>query len=137
VQMICVHVESALHVQPFFDCMHTHAHDFTHTHTRTHAHAHARTHTHHSAADGLIEVVAIGGVAHMGRLAVGLARAQRLCQCTSIAITTKVKLPMQVRGARVRSLIFSYSCLYGHHTHVHHTPELLLYHRQRDRYGSK
>mmetsp|Transcript_12340 Transcript_12340/g.32558 ORF Transcript_12340/g.32558 Transcript_12340/m.32558 type:complete len:174 (+) Transcript_12340:1752-2273(+) len=49
-------------------------------------------------ADGLIEVVAIGGVAHMGRLAVGLARAQRLCQCTSISITTKVKLPMQVDG---------------------------------------
>lgn len=50
-----------------------------------------------SAADGLIEVVAFGGVAHMGRLAVGLARAQRLAQCSHVAITTHTALPMQVR----------------------------------------
>lgn len=38
-------------------------------------------------ADGIIEVVAIGGVAHMGRLSVGLARAQRLCQCSSLVVS--------------------------------------------------
>ena len=46
----------------------------------------------------MIEVVAIGGVAHMGRLACGLARAQRLAQCSSLVITTQATLPMQVRG---------------------------------------
>lgn len=48
-------------------------------------------------ADGVIEVVAIGGVAHMGRLAVGLARAQRLCQCSTVVVQTLEQLPMQVR----------------------------------------
>lgn len=51
-----------------------------------------------SLSDGLIEVVAIGGVTHMGRMAVGLARAQRLCQCHSVSITTSEPLPMQVDG---------------------------------------
>lgn len=49
-------------------------------------------------ADGMIEVCAIGGVAHMGRLAVGLARAQRLAQGRSVCVTTKEQLPMQVDG---------------------------------------
>ncbi|KAL6765818.1 diacylglycerol kinase accessory domain-containing protein [Haematococcus lacustris] len=49
-------------------------------------------------ADGLIEVVALGGVAHLGRLSLGLARAQRLCQCRSVALTTLTTLPMQVDG---------------------------------------
>ena len=44
----------------------------------------------------LLEVVAIGGVLHMGRLAVGLSRAQRLCQCRSVTIVTHEHLPMQV-----------------------------------------
>ncbi|KAJ9505676.1 hypothetical protein QJQ45_028106, partial [Haematococcus lacustris] len=49
-------------------------------------------------ADGLIEVVALGGVAHLGRLSLGLARAQRLCQCRRVALTTLTTLPMQVDG---------------------------------------
>ncbi|KAJ9510153.1 hypothetical protein QJQ45_015632 [Haematococcus lacustris] len=49
-------------------------------------------------ADGLIEVVALGGVAHLGRLSLGLARAQRLCQCRSVALTTLTTLPMQSVG---------------------------------------
>lgn len=32
----------------------------------------------------------------MGRLVVGLARAQRVAQCSSVSITTKAPLPMQV-----------------------------------------
>ena len=51
-----------------------------------------------SFSDGVLEVVAIGGVIHMGRLAVGLASAQRLCQCRSLSLTTKEKIPMQVDG---------------------------------------
>ncbi len=56
--------------------------------------------------DGLIEVVAIGGVAHMGRLAVGLARAQRLVQCSRVTVTCHTTLPMQV-------------CAHPTHTHTH------------------
>jgi len=48
--------------------------------------------------DEVLEVVAIGGVLHMGRLAVGLSRAQRLCQCSSVTIVTKESLPMQIDG---------------------------------------
>ncbi|KAG1677798.1 hypothetical protein FOA52_008562 [Chlamydomonas sp. UWO 241] len=48
--------------------------------------------------DGLLEIVAIGGVLHMGRLAVGLSRGQRLCQCSCVSITTLEMLPIQVDG---------------------------------------
>ncbi len=36
----------------------------------------------------------------MGRLAVGLARAQRLAQCSRVTITTHAALPMQVSPKR-------------------------------------
>jgi diacylglycerol kinase (ATP) len=45
-----------------------------------------------------LQIVAIGGVLHMGRLAVGLSRAQRLCQCSRVSITTLETLPVQVDG---------------------------------------
>lgn len=51
-----------------------------------------------SYSDGILEVVAIGGVLHMGRLAVGLSSAQRLCQCSGLSITTHKSIPMQVDG---------------------------------------
>ena len=51
-----------------------------------------------SFSDGILEVVAIGGVLHMGRLAVGLSSAQRLCQCSTLCLTTHQGIPMQVDG---------------------------------------
>lgn len=51
--------------------------------------------------DEVLEVVAIGGVLHMGRLAVGLSRGQRVCQGSSVTVITKETLPMQVRALKV------------------------------------
>ncbi|GFR47322.1 hypothetical protein Agub_g9011, partial [Astrephomene gubernaculifera] len=51
-----------------------------------------------SLSDGVLEVVAVFGAVHLGKLQVGLARATRLGQCRSARITTSQELPMQVDG---------------------------------------
>ncbi|KXZ47857.1 hypothetical protein GPECTOR_32g469 [Gonium pectorale] len=51
-----------------------------------------------SMSDGILEVVAVYGAVHLGKLQVGLARATRLCQCRSATITTNQALPMQIDG---------------------------------------
>jgi len=48
--------------------------------------------------DGLMEVVAINGVVHLGQLQVGLSKAVKICQCREAVITTTRDLPMQVDG---------------------------------------
>jgi len=58
--------------------------------------------------DGLLEVVAVNGVVHLGQLQVGLSKAVKLCQCREAVITTTRDLPMQVDGEpwpQARSII--------------------------------
>lgn len=59
--------------------------------------------THHSIGpssfqDGLIDVVAVYGSLHLGKLQVGLSKAIRLCQCKTVEIVLKEELPMQIDG---------------------------------------
>jgi len=58
--------------------------------------------------DGLLEVVAVNGVVHLGQLQVGLSKAVKICQCREAVITTTRDLPMQVDGEpwpQARSII--------------------------------
>ena len=58
--------------------------------------------------DGLLEVVAVNGVVHLGQLQVGLSKAMKICQCREATITTTRDLPMQVDGEpwpQARSII--------------------------------
>ena len=50
--------------------------------------------------DRLLEVVAISGVVQLGLAQMSLSNAHRLCQCSSITITSKsgARLPLQVDG---------------------------------------
>lgn len=48
--------------------------------------------------DGMLEVVAVNGVVHLGQLQVGLSKAFKICQCKEVTITTTKDLPMQVDG---------------------------------------
>lgn len=52
--------------------------------------------------DGKLEVLAVYGSFHLGKLTVGLSRATRLAQASRIAIITKEKLPMQIDGEPFR-----------------------------------
>ena len=51
-----------------------------------------------SMSDGKLEIVAVGGSWHLGRLTVGLSRAVRLRQGRRIIVRTSESLPMQVDG---------------------------------------
>lgn len=51
-----------------------------------------------SMSDGLIEVVGVYGAWHLGQLQVGLNRAVRLAQGSTIQVTTSEELPMQIDG---------------------------------------
>lgn len=46
----------------------------------------------------LVQLVAVYGSWHLGQLQVGLSRAIRLTQCSTVSITTKGPLPMQIDG---------------------------------------
>ena len=46
----------------------------------------------------LVQLVAVYGSWHLGQLQVGLSKAIRLTQCSSIRITTQHALPMQLDG---------------------------------------
>lgn len=48
--------------------------------------------------DGLIDVVAVYGALHLGKLQVGLSKAIRLCQCKAVDIQINTMLPVQVDG---------------------------------------
>lgn len=52
--------------------------------------------------DGKLEVLAVYGSFHLGKLTVGLSRATRLAQASRIELTTKEKLPMQIDGEPFR-----------------------------------
>ena len=51
-----------------------------------------------SCQDGLLDVVSIKGIFHMGQIKVGLSRAQLICQCSDVAIKLKKKVPVQIDG---------------------------------------
>ena len=46
----------------------------------------------------VLQLVAVYGSWHLGQLQVGLSRAIRLTQCSSVHITTREPLPMQIDG---------------------------------------
>lgn len=48
--------------------------------------------------DGLLEVVAVTGSFHLGQLQVGLARANRVCQCREAIVKCKRSMPVQADG---------------------------------------
>ncbi|MEW5303539.1 MAG: hypothetical protein WDW36_006220 [Sanguina aurantia] len=48
--------------------------------------------------DGLMEVVGVNGAVHLGQLQMGLARAQRLAQCSVITLITHEPVQMQIEG---------------------------------------
>lgn len=52
--------------------------------------------------DQKLEVLAVYGSFHLGKLTVGLSRATRLAQASRIELTTKEKLPMQIDGEPFR-----------------------------------
>jgi len=52
--------------------------------------------------DGKLEVLAVYGSFHLGKLTVGLSRATRLAQASRIELTTKERLPMQIDGEPFR-----------------------------------
>ena len=51
-----------------------------------------------SCQDGMIDIIAIKGCLHLGQINVGLSRAQRLCQCKELEMTTERKYPCQLDG---------------------------------------
>eukprot|EP00520_Triparma_pacifica_P006398 CAMPEP_0118672428 /NCGR_PEP_ID=MMETSP0785-20121206/22534_1 /TAXON_ID=91992 /ORGANISM="Bolidomonas pacifica, Strain CCMP 1866" /LENGTH=836 /DNA_ID=CAMNT_0006567387 /DNA_START=209 /DNA_END=2717 /DNA_ORIENTATION=- len=57
----------------------------------------SRTHD-SSCQDGMLDIVAIRGCLHLGQINVGLSRAQKLCQCKELEITTERKYPCQLDG---------------------------------------
>ncbi|CAM9241588.1 unnamed protein product [Phaeothamnion confervicola] len=57
-----------------------------------------RPHQPHSMQDGMLDVVAINGVPHLGLLQVGLAKAVMLCQCREARVTTSRAYAMHVDG---------------------------------------
>ena len=48
--------------------------------------------------DGLVEVVAVDGVLHLGRILLGMARPHHITQAASVEVRTATPLPMQVDG---------------------------------------
>eukprot|EP00752_Nemacystus_decipiens_P015578 g13901.t1 len=48
--------------------------------------------------DGVLEVVAVEGVLHLGQIQLGLSRALAVAQCREMQVKTTVTLPMQVDG---------------------------------------
>lgn len=48
--------------------------------------------------DGMLDVVAVNGVVHLGQLQVGLSKPIKICQCREVTISTTKDLPMQVDG---------------------------------------
>mmetsp|Transcript_17253 Transcript_17253/g.22732 ORF Transcript_17253/g.22732 Transcript_17253/m.22732 type:complete len:744 (+) Transcript_17253:68-2299(+) len=48
--------------------------------------------------DGRLDVVAVYGALHLGQLQVGLAQAEKICQCSRVRVVTQGTLPMQVDG---------------------------------------
>jgi diacylglycerol kinase (ATP) len=48
--------------------------------------------------DGLLDVVALRGIVHLGQLQVGMGQAVQLCQCKQAVVVTSQKLPMHVDG---------------------------------------
>jgi len=51
-----------------------------------------------SCQDGMLDVVSIKSVFHMGQIKVGLSRAQLICQCSEVTIKLKKKVPVQIDG---------------------------------------
>jgi len=51
-----------------------------------------------SCQDGILEVVSIRSLFHLGQIRVGLSNAQRLCQCRHIKIVTRKKVAFQIDG---------------------------------------
>lgn len=51
-----------------------------------------------SCQDGILEVVSIRSLFHLGQIRVGLSNAQRLCQCRHIKIVTRKKVAFQTDG---------------------------------------
>lgn len=52
--------------------------------------------------DGKLEVLAVYGSFHLGKLTVGLSRATRIAQASKIEITTRERIPMQIDGEPFR-----------------------------------
>jgi len=51
-----------------------------------------------SCQDGLLDIVSIKSIFHMGQVKVGLSRAQLICQCSEVEIRLKRKVPVQIDG---------------------------------------
>mmetsp|Transcript_6615 Transcript_6615/g.18486 ORF Transcript_6615/g.18486 Transcript_6615/m.18486 type:complete len:1177 (-) Transcript_6615:1413-4943(-) len=51
-----------------------------------------------SCQDGLLDIVSIKSIFHMGQIKVGLSRAQLVCQCSEVEIRLKKKVPVQIDG---------------------------------------
>ena len=51
-----------------------------------------------SCQDGLLDVVSIKSIFHMGQVKVGLSRAQLICQCSEVEIRLKKRVPVQIDG---------------------------------------
>ena len=49
--------------------------------------------------DGRLEVVAVEGVHQLALAQMSLTRARRLCQCSTLTITSNQRLPIQIDGA--------------------------------------
>ena len=55
-----------------------------------------------SMSDGLLEVLAVYGSFHLGKLTVGLSRATRISQASRIQLITTERIPMQIDGEPFR-----------------------------------
>lgn len=55
-----------------------------------------------SMSDGLLEVLAVYGSFHLGKLTVGLSRATRIAQASRIQLITSERIPMQIDGEPFR-----------------------------------
>jgi hypothetical protein len=51
-----------------------------------------------SCQDGLLDIVSIRGIFHLGQIRVGLSNAQKLCQCREATIIIKRKMSIQTDG---------------------------------------
>lgn len=51
-----------------------------------------------SCQDGMLDVVSIKSIFHMGQIKVGLSRARLICQCSDVTIKLKKKVPVQIDG---------------------------------------
>lgn len=51
-----------------------------------------------SCQDGLLDIVSIKSIFHMGQVKVGLSRAQLICQCSEVEIRLKKRVPVQIDG---------------------------------------